>query len=178
LNRWFRKTFNALSVREYRYLWLGSLFTFAGMQMSIIARGFLAYDLTGSNGALGAVTFGFAIPMLCLSLWGGVVADRVAKRRLLMIFQSTVALNSAWIATMVATDLIEFWMLIVSSVIQGVVFSFIGPARMAFTTDLIGKERLANAIALQQLSMRSTQVVGPALAGVLIGVPLVGVAGL
>jgi MFS family permease len=69
-------------------------------------------------------------------------------------------------------------MLVFASAVQGICFSFIGPARMAFTGDLVGRDKLANAVALQQLSMRSTQVVGPALAGVLIGVPFVGVAGL
>src|SRR5690606_25269839 len=71
----------------------------------------------------------------------------------------------------------RYWMLIAVSAVQGVCFSFIGPARMAFTGDIIGREKMANAVALQQLSMRSTQVIGPAAAGFLISLAFIGIGG-
>jgi MFS family permease len=85
--------------------------------------------------------------------------------------------DAGWIALMVMTGLVEFWMLLIFAVVIGAAFAFAGPARMAFTTDVVGAERLSNAIALQQLSMRSTQVIGPALAGVLISIAFIGIAG-
>ena len=145
--------------------------------MQVIARGYLAYDLTGKNSALGGVMLAFGVPQLFLGLWGGVLADRLPKRHLLVVCQSIIALNSAWVATMIEMDVIQYWMLIVAGVVQGAGFAFIGPARQAFIGDLVGKESIGNAVVLQQLSMNSTRVIGPSIAGAMIAVPLIGVAG-
>lgn len=75
-----RRTFIALSHPLYRTFWFGTLFSFLGMQMQVIARGFLAYDSTGKNSALGLVMLGFGIPQFVLGLWGGVIADRSPSR--------------------------------------------------------------------------------------------------
>ncbi|MCA9846200.1 MAG: MFS transporter [Dehalococcoidia bacterium] len=171
------RTFVALGNQQYRILWFGTLFSFLGMQMQVLARGYLAFDLTGKNGALGLVTLGFGVPQLLLSLWGGVLADRLPKRNTLIVAQALIALNSAWIASMIAFDLIEFWMLVVASVNQGTLFSVVGPARQAFIGDLVGREHVGNAVVLQQMSMNSTRVVGPSLAGIFIAIPLIGLAG-
>ncbi len=171
------RTFAALGNQQYRILWWGTLFSFLGMQMQVLARGYLAFDLTGKNGALGLVTLGFGVPQLLLSLWGGVVADRLPKRNTLIVTQALIALNSAWIASMIAFDLIQFWMLVVASVNQGTLFSVVGPARQAFISDLVGREHVGNAVVLQQMSMNSTRVVGPSLAGIFIAIPLIGLAG-
>src|SRR5512142_1080023 len=109
------------------------------MQMQVIARGFLAYDLTGKNSALGGVMLAFGVPQLLLGLWGGVLADRLPKRHLLVICQTIIAANSAWVATMIEMGAIEYWMLVVAGVVQGAGFAFIGPARQAFIGDLVGK---------------------------------------
>ena len=171
------RTFAALAIPQYRTLWFGTLFSFLGMQMQVLARGYLAFDLTGKNGALGLVTLGFGVPQLLLSLWGGVLADRLPKRKTLIVSQVLIAANSAWIAAMIAFDLIEFWMLVVASVWQGAMFSFVGPARQAFIGDLVGRDHIGNAVVLQQMSMNSTRVVGPSLAGMFIAIPLIGLAG-
>jgi MFS family permease len=171
------RTFAALGNPLYRTLWFGTLFSFLGMQMQVLARGYLAFDLTGKNGALGLVTLGFGVPQLLLSLWGGVLADRLPKRKTLIVAQVLIAANSAWIAAMIAFDLIEFWMLVVASVWQGAMFSFVGPARQAFIGDLVGRQHLGNAVVLQQMSMNSTRVVGPSLAGMFIAIPFIGLAG-
>ena len=147
------------------------------MQMQVIARGFLAYDLTGSNSALGGVMLAFGVPQLFLTLWGGVLADRLPKRKLLVVAHEIVAANSGWLAFMIATDAVEYWMLIAAGVVQGSGFAFIGPARQAFIADLVGKHAIGNAVVLQQLSMNSTRVVGPSLAGAFIAVDFIGVAG-
>ena len=174
----FQRTFRTVIENpEYRTLWFGNVFSFLGMQMQVIARGYLAYDLTHKNSALGGVMLAFGIPQLLLSLWGGVIADRLPKRHVLMVCQVIVGLNSAWLATMIATGGVEYWMLLLSGVIQGAGFSFIGPARQAFISDLVTREQLPNAVVLQQLSMNSTRVIGPSLAGLFISLHFIGTAG-
>lgn len=170
-------TFDALREPGYRILWIGTLFSFLAVQMQIIARGWLAFSLTGNNKGLGAVFLGFGLPMLLFTPWGGVAADRLAKRNVLMAAQFALAFSSAAIAAAILLDVIAYWMLIVSAVIQGAGFSFLGPVRMAFTAELAGRSRMANAIVLQQLSMNGTRIIGPSIAGALIGVAALGVAG-
>ncbi len=174
---YFARTFYSLENAQYRLLWTGTVFSFFGMQMQIVARGWLAFDLTGQNTALGAMMLAFGAPSLVFTLWGGVIADRLPRRRTLLVSQSALCLNSAWIALMVAAGLMEFWMLLAASFIQGVGFAFMGPARNAFISSLVGREAVGNAIVLQQLSMNGTRVVGPALAGVFISLWFIGVAG-
>ncbi|MCC6388740.1 MAG: MFS transporter [Dehalococcoidia bacterium] len=177
MTTWFRTTFFALENKQYRLMWTGTLFSFLGMQMQVITRGYLAYALTGRNSALGAVTLAFGVPQLLLSLVGGVIADRLPKRTVLWVSQSIIAVNSAWVATMIAFDRLEFWQLILAGFIQGACFSFVGPARQAFIGDLVGREKIANAVVLQQLSMNSSRVVGPSIAGAFLGISFIGAAG-
>lgn len=170
-------TFLAMRVPAYRILWWGTLFSFLGMQMQVIARGYLAYDLTGRNTALGGVMIAFGIPQLLFGLWGGVVADRFAKRHVLILWQSAIALSSLALAIAIATGHVEYWMLLATSVVTGMSFAFIGPARQAFIADLVPEGMLGNAIVLQQANMNGTRVFGPALAGVMLATPLIGAAG-
>ena len=170
-------TFAALEDPTYRILWLGGLVSFLSVQMEFISRGWLAYELTGSNSGLGAVFLGFGVPMLLLTPWGGVVADRLPKRAVLIASQLALGFSSGAIALAVSFDVIEYWMLIAGAVVQGAGFSFLGPARMAFTGELVGPNRLANAIVLQQMSMNGTRIFGPSIAGALIGVAFVGIGG-
>ena len=172
-----RRTFRALRVPQYRILWLGTLISFLAMQMQVVARGYLAFDLTGSNTGLGAVLLAFGIPRLLFALWGGVVADRMAKRNVLAIWQASLAAGSMLISVAIATGHIQFWMLLATAALTGVAFAFITPARQAFVGDLVPERWLGNATVLQQASMNGTYVFGPALAGVLIATPLVGMAG-
>src|SRR5688500_20200010 len=104
--------------------------------MEFIARGWLAFELTGSNAGLGAVYLGFGVPMLLLTPWGGVAADRLSKRRVLMACQFALAASSGVIALSISLDVISYPLLIASAVVQGAGFSFLGPARMAFTGEL------------------------------------------
>jgi MFS family permease len=171
------RMFQALGVPAYRILWWGTLFSFLGMQMQQIARGFLAYDLTGSNTALGGVMIAFGVPQLVLGLYGGVVADRVPKRTVLILWQAAIAAASALMAFAIATDHIAYWMLIANGVVTGTAFAFIGPARQAFIGDLVPDHLMGNAVVLQQANMNGTRVFGPAVAGVLIATPLIGMAG-
>lgn len=162
---------------QFRLLWLGTLFSFLGMQMQVIARGYLAFELTGKNSALGGVMIAFGVPQLFLGLWGGVLADRLPKRNMLIICQLIVGANSAAVAVLIELNMIEFWMLIVAGFVQGAGFAFIGPARQAFIGDLVDRHAIGNAVVLQQLSMNSSRVIGPAIAGAMIGIAVIGTAG-
>lgn len=174
---WRQTTFAALENPEYRRLWLGGLISFLAVQMEFISRGWLAFELTGSNAGLGAVYLGFGVPMLLLTPWGGVAADRLPKRAVLMGCQLTLATSSLIVGLGEIFGFLTYPVLIGTAILQGAGFSFLGPARMAFTGELVGRERLGNAVVLQQMSMNGTRVFGPSIAGLLIGIPAFGVGG-
>ena len=171
------KTFEALAIPQYRWLFVSGMLGFLAVQSQMIARGWLAREITGSNAGLGGVFLAFGVPMLLATPWGGVAADRLSKRNVLIGAQATLAISALWIGVAVAGDFVEYWMLLAASAIQAVAFAFLGPARMAFTGELVGRAALANAIVLGQMSMNATRVIGPSLAGVLIGVSWFGTAG-
>ena len=169
--------FDSLAIPVYRRLWIGGAFTFLAMQITMIARAWLAFELTGTNAALGGVVMAFGAASLVAIPTGGVVADRFPKRRILVLtgcMQTGVALA---IAILVATDTIAYWMLIVAGLIQGAGMSLLAPARLAFVADIVPRDKLTNAVLLGMSSMQLTRMIGPAIAGTLIGVQTIGIAG-
>lgn len=170
-------TFAALSVPDFRQLWLGNALSFGAFQMQNIARGWLAHELTGSNAGLGGVFLAFGLPMLVLTPFAGVAADRLSKRRLLLAAQGIMTASAGLLAAAILADVLAYWMLVASGAAQGFAFSVLGPTRMAFTGEIVGRRLLPNAIVLQQMAMNGTRVLGPSLAGVLVGVPAVGAGG-
>ncbi len=161
----------------FRRLLIGGVFTFLAMQGSTIARGWLAFELTGTNTALGGVLIGFGLSSLIAIPTGGVIADRFPKRRVLIAASTVQTLVSLSLAIAISTGVIAYWMLIVASVVQGAMISLLGPARLAMLAEAVPPERMTNAILLSQSSLQFTRVFGPATAGVLIGVSAVGVDG-
>lgn len=170
----WQRTFASLELPDYRRLWIAGALAFAAMPMQAVARGFLAFDLTGTNSALGLVFLGMGLPMLICTPIGGVAADRLPKRTVLLVANAVLTVSAAAIAAALITDALEFWMLIVSAAFQGGAFAFIAPTRLAFSAELVGRERLVNAVLLAQISMNATRVIGPGLAGALIGVAVIG----
>lgn len=170
-------TFASLANPTYRLLFISGAVSFLAVQAQFVARGWLANDLTGTNAGLGAVYMAFGVPMLLATPFGGVLADRLSKRNILLATQVALGASALWIGLGVQFGFVEYWMLLVTSAIQAVAFSFLAPARMAMTSELVGRELLTNAIVLGQMSMNSTRVIGPALAGVGIGVAWFGLAG-
>lgn len=168
------RTFQALQNREYRLMWIGTLGSFTAMQMSMIARGYLAYSLTGSAAMLGVVTFARALPQFLFTLFGGVLADRVTKRNLLLVTQTLTGLIALTTAVLVFSGVITIWQLVLLGFIEGSIFSFNMPARQAILPELVEQKDLMNAVALNNAGMNFTQVFGPALAGFLISTPAVG----
>jgi MFS family permease len=165
----WRATFASLSVPEYSLYFTGMVAFFAGMNMMIVLRGFLVYDLTGSKIALSMVMLGVALPMLVIAPIGGVVADRVDRRSLMIWAQIAVFALNLINTVLILADLIEFWHLMVLSFGSGVAFSFNMPARQAAIPNLVPRELLMNAMSLGSSAMNATRIVAPAVGGVLIG---------
>jgi MFS family permease len=162
-----RHTFAALAAADYRRLWLGVLCMMGGMQMQGIVRGFLTYELTSSPVKLGMVNAGFAVPMLLLSLLGGVAADRMDCKRIIQISQAVGASTALFLAFAVASGRATWVHLLAVSVVDGVIFSFSVPARNALIPRLVGPDLVTNALALNTAALSTTTLLAPAAAGVL-----------
>lgn len=162
------RTFAALQIPGYRWYWLGTASAFMGMQMQWPAQAWLAYELTGSAFKLGLVSAAWGAPMLLLSLLGGVLADRMQKRDLLIMSQLGLGVINLAVAVLISVGLIEYWHLLVAATLSGTVFAFNMPARQAIIPELVPRRTLFNAIVLSSGVMNASRVVGPALCGVLI----------
>lgn len=153
----------------YLRLWLGSGVVALGVMAQSIARSWLAFQLTGSNAALGGVLLAFGVAMVVATPFGGVVGDRAPKRLVLQCCIALLATTSLWMGLAVAFDLITYWQLLVISVLQATAFAFYGPARAAFTAELVPDDELSEAIGLMLVQAEASRVAGPAVAGALIG---------
>lgn len=174
---WVSSTFDSLSIPAYRVLWIGTVISFIAFMMSMTAQSWVAYDLTGNNRAVGSVMFGQGVAMLFLTPFGGAVADRVSKRFLLLLCQSTIGGTMFAIGLLIFTGQITVFFLAAGAFITGMMFSFLGPTRTAYIAELVEPERRGNAIALTQVGMNATRVAGPFLAGGLLAWHVVGSAG-
>jgi MFS family permease len=134
----------------------------------MIVRSYLAYELTDSAFALGLINLVVAIPMLLVSPFGGVIADRMERRRLIMACQALLLVNEVIVLALIVGGVLAFWHLVAVAVVMGCIFPFMMPARQAIVVNVIGKERLGNAMALQMGGMNLARVVAPVLAGFLI----------
>ena len=178
LSRSVRQTFSSLAIRDFRVLWVGFLGTWMAMQMQQVARGYLAYELSGNALSLGLVTLSMGLPRILLSPLGGVIADRFPKRSVLLATQALLGVTTFIAAAMVQFNVMTVPWLVAFGLVQGAAFSFNFPARQAYVPQVTGRgDMLSNAVALNSAGMNLTRVVGPALAGVLIAVPRIDVAG-
>jgi MFS family permease len=160
--------FRPLHTGTYLRLWFGSTAVFLGVMAQSIARSWLAFDLTGSNAALGGVLLAFGLAMALTTPLGGVIGDRLPKRATLQFAILLLAMTSAWIGFAVLLDVIAYWMLVVASALQAVAFAMYNPARMAFITELVPPEEVPEAVALMLVNAEASRVVGPAAAGLAI----------
>jgi MFS family permease len=171
------EAFSSLHIPDYKKLWWAGTLSFMSVQMQFLLRGVLAWDLTEREGALGLVYLCFGVAMLIATPLGGVAADRLPKRRVLLVSQAALLSAAVGMGVAVVTDRVQFWMLLVAAVTQGTAFGFFGPTRMAFTAELVGREQLGNAITLAGLSMNGTRVFAPSIAGALAGIAFIGIGG-
>lgn len=163
-----RDIFSALSVPDFRWLWLGSLGSSFAMNMQIIARGWLVYTLTSSSLDLAWVTLSFMIPQVAFALWGGVVADRAPKKRIIVVAQTLNCIATLVMASIILTERVTFWDFIWFGCFNGTVLALSMPARQAFVPELIPNRLVFTAMALNTTSWNLSRILGPALAGLLI----------
>jgi MFS family permease len=164
------EAFAALRHRNFQLYFGGQLISNAGTWMQIIAQGWLVYQITHSDLALGIVGFAAAVPALLVSPWGGVVVDRFPKRTLLIITQAGAMLLAFILAVLTFTGAVQEWHIILLAGGLGLVNAFDGPGRQAFVVEMVGRDDLPNAIALNSLMFNSARVIGPALGGILLAV--------
>ncbi len=165
-----RRAFTAFHNVDFRWLWVSTAASFAGMQMQLIARGVLAWDLSHSYAVVGLVEASFAFPMAIFALPGGAIVDRLEKRRIVLFSQGTMGMLGIATAILIATHLITIPLLFAVGLIQGTLFSFNGPARMALLTELVSDDDLTPAIALQNIAMNATRIIGPTVAAIVISI--------
>lgn len=160
--------FSALYVRDFRLFWFGQWISLSGTWMHVTAQAWLVYELTHSPLYLGIVSAASALPMLIFSLPGGALADRITRRSLLIITQALSIIPALLIGLLTTTNLIRVEFVIALAFILGLVNSFDIPARQTFFMDMVGKERLLSAIALNSASFNGARMIGPLLAGIII----------
>lgn len=163
-----RRTFGSLRSRNYRLFFGSSLVSFTGEWMQNMAEAWLILRLTDNGAAVGA-TFAFRFaPVMLFGLWGGVIADRFDRRRLMVLTQSISAVLAFVLWAVVFKDIAEVWMIYGLAFALGLVTVFDHPAHHAFVEEMVGREQLPNAVALNSAVSNSARITGPAIAAVLI----------
>lgn len=158
--------FRALSHRNFRLFWIGAFLSNVGTWMQAVAQGWLVLQLTNSPFWLGLDAFMATAPGFVFTLLGGVFADLIDRRRLLLYTQIVAGLAALGLAALVATGTVNRWMVLAFSFVTGCCMALASPSYLAMTYDLVGREDLANAIAMNSTQFQLSRVVGPALAGV------------
>ena len=161
-------TFRALRHRNFRLFFVGQFISLTGTWMQSVAQSWLVYRLTGSVVLLGMIGFASQIPVFLLTPIGGTAADRYNRHRILLVTQSIAMVLAFILAFLTLTDRIEIWHLFVIASGFGLANAFDIPARQAFAVDMVGKEDLINAIALNSSMFNGARIVGPAIAGILV----------
>lgn len=167
--RGWRSATSSLGIPQFRWLYASNMAFFFAMSGQGLVRSWLAFTMTNSELALGLIGAAVALPMLFIAPIGGVIADRMERRNLIAGGQAIVVISEVAILLLLVTDLLEFWHLLTASMLMGCVFPFIMPARQAIVMNIVGKQGLPNAMALNMGGMNASRVVGPASAGFLIG---------
>lgn len=159
--------FRSFENKNFLRLWLGTVFLMGATQMQMLVRGYLTYELTESDWLVGIVSAGGTLSVLLFALFGGALADRVERRRLIQVGQTANALLAVAVGVAIHFGVIAWYYLLAAAVLQGVMWSFLAPARQAFVPQLVGTQNLGNAIALSASGMSATAVIAPSIAGVL-----------
>lgn len=162
--------FSSLQIKYFRIYWLGMFVSLIGTWIQTIAQSWLVFELTNSAFLLGVVGFLSSIPIFVLSLFGGVLADRVNKRNILIFTQVTFMLLAFLLAVLTQFKLITPLQIMFIALFNGIVMAFDAPARQSIVVELVGKKHLFNAIALNSVAFNSSRIIGPAIAGVLVSV--------
>jgi MFS family permease len=158
----------ALRHRNYQLFFSGQLISLIGTWMDQVAESWLVYRLTGSSLLLGTVAFAGQIPVFLMSPIGGIVADRFNRRKILVATQSSMMVLALILAGLTLTHVVQVWHVVLLAALMGVVNAFDIPARQAFVVDMVAREDLVNAIALNSSMFNGARVIGPAVAGIVV----------
>jgi MFS family permease len=163
-----RTTLRALRHRNFQLFFAGQLISLIGTWMQNVAQSWLVYRITGSSTLLGAVGFAGQIPVFLFSPIGGLIADRYSRHRIVIATQSSAMILASILAALTLTGRVQVWHIFVLSALLGVVNAFDIPARQAFLFEMVGREDLINAIALNSSMFNGARIIGPAVAGILV----------
>jgi MFS family permease len=164
----FRRSFHSLSVPNYRRYFTGQLISLSGTWMQTVAAIWLVLTLTGSGVAVGLTTALQFLPMLLFGAWGGLLADRMSKRRLLIATQALMAIPAIGLFAVTAAGVATPWMVYLAVFAFGSVNAVDNPTRQSFVIEMVGPDRVVNAVSLNSVIVQAARIVGPALAGLLI----------
>jgi MFS family permease len=170
-----RRLLAALAVPNFRLYLAGQAISLPGTWMQVVAQSWLVLQLTGSGALLGLVAAAQFVPVLLLGPYGGLIADRASKRRLLLTTQSLLGLLALALGLLTVTHVVRLWMVFALAVALGVVNSVDQPARQSFVPEMVGRDNVQNAVSLNSVLTNASRAVGPAIAGVLIAATGVGV---
>ena len=160
--------FSSLKVRNYRLFFLGQVVSNIGTWMQRIAQDWLVLSLTGSATAVGVTTALQFLPMLLLGLYGGVLVDRLPKRRTLLVTQTSMAVTGIALAALTLSGHVQVWHVYLAALAVGLATVVDNPARQSFVSEMVGPDQLQNAVSLNSANFQSARLVGPAVAGLMI----------
>lgn len=163
------KTFESVTKIDFFFLLIAILMLMSGVQIQMLASSYLTYDIESSGTILGLVNAGSSIPILLFSLFGGAIADQFNRKRIILGGQLFSGLIAIVVAMLLFMDILTWHHLFAASLLQGVVFAFLFPAKQAIIPQLVGKDLLSNAVALNASVMSMTTLLAPGIAGVLYG---------
>lgn len=173
-SRWdsFRnlRTFDSLRNANFRWYFLSMFGVFGAMNMQMLVRGFVVYQMTGSYTALGTIGLANALPGMIVSLPGGVIADRVPKKLVQQIGSAANAVNAFWVAAFMVAGTLRFEHLLINGVIQGVIQGLMMPSRQSMLSDIVYPRHLMNAIALNNAAMGISRMIMPTIGGIILAV--------
>jgi MFS family permease len=163
-----RRSFHSLSVPNYRRYFAGQVVSLSGNWMQTVAAVWLVLSLTDSGVAVGLTTALQFLPMLLFGAWGGLLADRFPKRRLLIVTQALMALPAIGLFAVTEAGTVAPWMVYIAVFAMGSVNAVDNPTRQSFVIEMVGPDRVVNAVSLNSVIVQSARIVGPAIGGVLI----------
>jgi len=163
------KIFSSLEIRNFKLYWIGTVLSSIGTWIQMVAQSWLIFQLTNSEFLLGFIGFLSSIPILVFSLPSGVIADKKDKRYILIFTQSALMILSFILGFLTSSGSIKVWHIMIIVLFTGSIMALDGPARQSFVLELVGSEKLTNAIGLNSAAFNAARVIGPAIAGVIIG---------
>jgi predicted MFS family arabinose efflux permease len=168
MKRYLRATFESLHNRNYRLFFTGQATSITGSWMQKVAQAWLVLELTDSGTLLGVTAALQHLPTLLMGPWGGLLADRLDKRRILLWTQSAAAVPALLLGVLTATGVVTWWIVLVLALSLGLIEALDKPARHSFVIEMVGPQHITNAVALNTITLNAGKVVGPAVAGILI----------